>query len=177
MSEVKSGSKPEIKREKLVVEIGSGQVPAALTAKRRIRKDEHYVTVNIVDRQANFEKKLHDASNFSPTIGDGSDLAFGNGTVDELIYTNVFGDNQIHKVSKVKMLKEAARVIARTGRIVVTETITPLESNFLINHLFLDQVGLRIVSTSENVKDIERYHDHRMRTSSSKQFQYVLAKI
>ncbi len=191
-------SRPEVKRQKLIIEIGSSGQPAFKLGDRRIKKNEHYVTVNKDMKREmergrevsvhEYEKKHFDRKNFSPIVADGTQLLFPDGSVDEMIFNNVFGDGNSRYPRFY--LQEAARVLRKDGTIIIAETLTP-ESSLLVkwdneNHIlsinpdYYEQFGLKVKRLTTDLDKIKlTYNTHGIRKAKNlcPAFQLILKKI
>lgn len=142
---------PAKERPRLILEIGSGGSPTFALGKRDIPEDSHYVTVNkeyttqnlpdmvAPESRAAAEKLVRTLSgdgeedrfvrnDFSSTKGDGRDMAqYPDGSVDEVVFNNVLSEwaHDGHTADQLMMLKEAARVLVKDGKIIINETRTP----------------------------------------------------
>ncbi|MDO8626348.1 MAG: class I SAM-dependent methyltransferase [Candidatus Magasanikbacteria bacterium] len=103
--------------KRLIVEVGSGGVSALSLGTRGKKDDEVFVSLDLDPNQVRDEKDAH------VIVADGTNLPFADKCVDELIYTNVFGDHHLQKPEK--MLTEAQRVLKPEGFVFITETYTP----------------------------------------------------
>lgn len=159
------GEPRETKRDKLIVEVGSGGFPAIIRMPE-IAKNGLFVTVNEDQLISNAERSRRDSPNFSAIHGDAKQLLFPDGTVDELIYSNVFGDPRT--MNREQYLHEAARVLVKGGKIIINETYTPEQSRIgvsfpsigseaLIDSNFFKKFGLAMESFSTNEADTEKY--------------------
>lgn len=164
--------------KRIVVEIGSEAEPAAFCAERGIKENEIYISVNKLWEKENnwdvakWEKEQYgNDKRFIPIKAECERLPFGNSSVDELIYNNVFGS--VDDDSMGPFLQEASRVLANKGEIHITETNTPDEipdewfvggrpNNYSRKKVepssdYFRKFGLRAKKLSTRSKDIKIY--------------------
>ena len=184
-----SGTTPD-KKKKLVVEIGTGiGVPFFVLGQRKLAKDEAYVSVDIDKESARNTKQLIEKPGVSDTMqvnADAKNLPFADGTVDELIFNNLFGDPRTK--DKEAILKESARVLKRGGKITITENYTPdgvphtmqpkfgADGNFIVKEDYYRKFGLRTVKISKDKADINQHHTVYPKLSNEVDFQLTLIK-
>lgn len=168
-------------RRRLVVEVGSEAIPTAFCAKRGIKENEYYVSVNTVHKGERFSAAENEAEkysgkkNFSSIVADARSMPFADSTVDELIFNNVFGSFYKNSDILAAFLREASRVLMEGGEIHITEMNTP---NFIPDEWFVggrpdrqsdikaeansdyfQQFGLRVRKLSTDENDIGEYRN------------------
>ncbi len=171
----------ETERRRLVVEVGSETIPTAFCAKRGIKENEYYVSVNTLHKGEKFNaakseaEKYRGERNFSSILADAGSMPFADGTVDELIFNNVFGSFYKNADVLAAFLREASRVLVEGGEIHITEMNTP---NFIPDEWFIggrpdrksdikveanpdyfQQFGLRAKKLSTDENDIKEYRN------------------
>lgn len=169
----------ELGCSRLVVEVGSEGIPVAFCANRGIREGEYYVSANVLwtsdsRHAAAFElKEYGEAERFKPILANARRLPFADGTVDELIFNNVFGTYSQEPDTMAIFFKEASRVLADSGEIHITEMSTPnvipdkwfvsgrpdrdSEKEVGANPEYFQQFGLRVKKLSTDEYDIKEY--------------------
>ena len=171
----------EEERRRLVVEVGSETIPTAFCAKRGIKENEYYVSVNTLHKGENFNtakieaEKYSGKQSFCSILADARSMPFPDGTVDELIFNNVFGSFYKNSDMLAAFLKEASRVLVEGGEIHITEMNTP---NFIPDEWFVggrpnrksdikvdansdyfQQFGLLVKKLSTDEDDIKEYRN------------------
>lgn len=167
----------ETARKRLVVEVGSEAIPAAFEGRRGIREGEYYASVNTVYEHekpysaAAWEaEKYREKKHFSSIMADAKNMPFPDGTVDELIFNNIFSGTEANSVA---FLKESSRVLVAGGEIHITEMNTPgavpekwfvggrpdrkSSAKVEANADYFRQFGLRVKNLSINEDDIREY--------------------
>lgn len=170
--------------KRIVVEVGTGGFPSFRRGNRQKKTDETYITLNLekldaqVDKYTMEDRKMKDVF---PLVGNAQYVPLADNSVDELIFTNVFGDpaGKYYIDPKIesgydKMLEEAVRILKPNGIIIITETYTPtvmarrlglsLEKKDNLYNIrndhdnsILDSYGLTIDSSSTDQKDVGIY--------------------
>lgn len=168
--------------KKIIVEVGTrAGTPYFLVGNKKLEPNELYVSLDIEKESANLTKKETDTAkrnvkniNNEHTIADARKMPFLNNSVDELIFTNVFGEKPslYTRSPYMELLKEATRVLKKNGKIIINETYTPEDMpkqmavtiGFwgrlkLENEHFFSQFGLKVTSISGQREDIGKYTD------------------
>lgn len=115
-----------------VLEVGCGELP--ITDETHGRKDAIYVGIDI-DKEPLIKNQ---AGNQEPNVffvqAQGENVPLADRSVNQVYFTNVFGDDEIAVNSKLAFLKEAYRVLKATGVVAVLEFYSPNEArNLRIN--------------------------------------------
>lgn len=172
------------KRDKLVVEIGSGGIPSFISGNRVVATDERYETVNEDEYAVKVDSAYtRDRPNTKSILGDARKLPYGDGTVDEVLMSNVLSDNKTAKPEEI--LKEATRVLSVTGKIILTEIYSPTafpkslvrvdeDGTLHVNDTGFSAYGLKVESISQDQKDISLVQRY---PQDSRGFILVLKKI
>lgn len=188
------------KTKKIIVEVGTNGMPFFFIGNKKLKEDELYTSVDreieevkraqkMMERS---EDRLHDSVAMH---ADARNLPFLDGTVDEMVFTNVFGDGGLHAPKYFQqLLREAVRVLKIGGSITVTETYSPgFVPEFMqvvrgadgkpsmINDAYFDTLGLKISRLSLETADIHQYHRLTAQNDFTHQydpdFQLVLVKV
>jgi ubiquinone/menaquinone biosynthesis C-methylase UbiE len=129
--------KPRARGKKLIVEVGCGVLPFPRGGKRKIALGEHYLGIDISKERLPtlppelVTRLLSQGGQVGFTVAQGEALPLPNESVHELHFVNVFGDLRIPVHVRRRMLAEAWRALRPQGRIVVTETTSPLAKESL----------------------------------------------
>jgi ubiquinone/menaquinone biosynthesis C-methylase UbiE len=126
---------PEEPKPRIIVEIGAGQRPAPKEGARDMGNNDIYIGIDperdlldigrgdtLVERKiAGGEGKL------AFVAGKGEELPIREGTADEVIIGNLFGEPRVGFEEKKAILRQAAGALKEHGRLVVKENYTPME--------------------------------------------------
>lgn len=181
------------KEKKIIVEVGTDGKPFFLIGHRKMKPDELYVSIDQdIARARSTDRMAHrlKVENTIAVNADACNLPFADGAVDEMIFTNVFGEGGKGAPNYFdNMLKEAVRVLRKNGTILITETYTPssvpdrmrvkqnLDGTFEVNVDYYRGVGLEVSKLSLDDKDISEQHKFNLGADvSDHNFQLTLIK-
>ena len=187
---------PEIgaeKEKKIIVEVGTDGKPFFLIGHRKLKPDELYVSIDQdIARARSTDRMAHrlKVENTMAVNADARNLPFADGTVDEMVFTNVFGEaGTSAPLYFNSMLQEAVRVLKKDGTVIITETYTPnsvpdrmrvkqdAEGIFQVNADYYRAIGLEVSKLSFDDKDIAQQHKFNLGADiSERNFQLTLIK-
>jgi ubiquinone/menaquinone biosynthesis C-methylase UbiE len=181
------------KQKKIIVEVGTDGKPFFLIGHRQLQPDELYVSIDKDIARARTTDRMADrlkVENTTAVNADARKLPFADNTVDEMVFTNVFGDSGVSTPLYFhSMLQEAVRVLKKNGTILITETYTPssvpdrmrvlqnVDGTFQINIDYYESVGLKVSRLSFDGDDITQQHKFTsLGDFSNHHFQLTLIK-
>jgi len=154
--------------EKIIVEIGCGESPFPLVGKRKLKKNETYIGIDIDSKNVKNTriileecKKLTYVNKFKVFEGMGEKTELPENYVDEIILTNVAG----YRDTALKfggIAKETKRILKIGGLVYIIETNTPYEKpkeliKFFENNGFVLQYFIKAEDGESFKKEIEKY--------------------
>ncbi|MBP6859928.1 MAG: methyltransferase domain-containing protein [Candidatus Magasanikbacteria bacterium] len=162
------------KEKKIIVEVGTDGKPFFLIGHRKLKPDELYISIDQDISRARATDRMAHRLNVENTMAVNADartLPFADSTVDEMVFTNVFGEGGKTAPNYFdSMLTEAVRVLKKNGTILITETYTPslvpdrmrvvqdVNGTFGIDESYYKTKGLEISALSFDNKDISQQH-------------------
>lgn len=115
---------------KVFVEVGTNMLPVSFMGTKKFDAQEKYVGFDIKKNEIVSARDMHalarGGENADFIQGSGERLPMKDGSADELLFGNVFGDPSL-PASKARLLDEAERVLKVGGKLVIKETNTPFD--------------------------------------------------
>lgn len=162
------------KEKKIIVEVGTDGKPFFLIGNRKLKPEELYISIDQdIARARSTDRMAHrlKVENTMAVNADARNLPFADEAVDEMIFTNVFGEAGTSAPTYFNsILQEAVRVLKKDGTILITETYTPSsvpdrmrvkqnpDGTFQINKDYYSAMGLEVSKLSFDDKDIGEQH-------------------
>lgn len=151
-----AGSREEKPPRRVYIEIGTGTVPAAVWGERRPKENEIYVGI---DLDFTALSRARDAAAYAVRAGqmeegetqflraDARRLPLADASADEILLSNLLGyEAKVSPEDRKKIIGEVERVLAPNGKLIIKETITPLDyialedslagANFAVEKIF-----------------------------------------
>lgn len=201
MVERTEGSHHSEKRDKLIVEVGTRLDPVFKIGQREISPDEFFVAINeYADTAMKLKSAVGKRDDFVSIVGDAVNLQLPEESVDELIFSNVFGDprsvrfradaeGKTFKEMLVAYMQEISRVLKPGGKATITESsFTPAfeDLGIYFDHprpgpimafelrAILNKLNLKAEYISQSDADIKKYD--KQYDGSPPGFQLILRK-
>lgn len=118
-----------------VLEVGCGLTPFPGEGERRFFPGDRYIGIDLFTGHHDEEirhvevgtrYKHGDPLDMTIQRGDGRNLPFEDGTIDEVVFVNVFGDQRTFDYQP-QLRREAVRVMHAAGSLTVVETLSTSE--------------------------------------------------
>ncbi len=171
------GQKQERKekpKKKKIVEVGTRYgMPFFVAGDRQLKTEDLYVSVDQEKESAALTKQKMKSRSIQgeSLIADARKMPFLSDTIDEVIFTNVFGelgkkDIQTH----LDLIKETVRVLKSGGKLIINETYTPekvpenmevgrtLWGKLKVPQSFFENFGLTVDSSTADLEEISKYN-------------------